>query len=335
MAVGRVGGTKSLISGQVGDDIYKIQRNADGSYSQVVVAKPETYKYTNSDLQALQRMKICMVETAMKQLKQVLGIAFQSSRTKTISVNRFASTNLALIDRDCKDHWYGDNEFYYPIKTYMDTLGGRFRLSAGSLQYNVYKELYQGSSFPMRSPYRRDGWISPMDYADLCIFGSDNTVQTVGEFLKKAGLRRGDQVGFVTYADITVNPESEDPKTEIKYLYAIIQIAYNVPDATPLSQQAIEALFKVKGKDGVVVKYGVSSHCVCVGWVKNYNVKEYQFLMHGAFSVSSPKGAKMVSNAWLEPTRSGLTPVYSNRDPSHVFWSWIGVRYQILPYPTK
>lgn len=335
MAVGRVGGTKAKISGQVGDEIYKIEKDSSGGYQQVVIAKPESYPYTNTDLQALQRMKVCMVETAMKQLKLVLGIAYQNSRNKTASVNRFASTNLSLIDRDCKDHWYGDNEFYYPIKTYMDTLGGKFRISAGTLGYNVFKELYQGSSFPWQSEYSLDHWISPMDYADICIFGSDDTPTTVGQFLKKANLRRGDQVGFVSYADITINPTSETPRNEIKYLYALITIQYNVPDSTPLSQQAIESLFKVQGKDNVQVKYGEESHCVCVGWIKNYEVAEYQFLQHCAFSVSSPKGKKLVSNSWLTDTQPGQNPAYSNRDPSHVFWSWIGVPYQILPYPTR
>ena len=87
MAVGRVGGTKSLISGQVGNTIYQIVPDGDGGYSQKVMAKPESYRYTNTDKQALQRMKICVVETAMKQMKRLLGISFQSARNKTASVN--------------------------------------------------------------------------------------------------------------------------------------------------------------------------------------------------------------------------------------------------------
>ena len=55
MASGRVGGTKSKVSGTIGSEVYSLRRNPDGTYSQVVSAKPETTTYTNTEKQAAQR----------------------------------------------------------------------------------------------------------------------------------------------------------------------------------------------------------------------------------------------------------------------------------------
>ena len=42
MASGRVGGARAKVRGQVGDLIYQVVRNDDGSYSQEVYAKAES-----------------------------------------------------------------------------------------------------------------------------------------------------------------------------------------------------------------------------------------------------------------------------------------------------
>ena len=42
MASGRVGGTRSKVSGQIGGEVYRIVKNDDGTYSQIVSVKGET-----------------------------------------------------------------------------------------------------------------------------------------------------------------------------------------------------------------------------------------------------------------------------------------------------
>ena len=120
MASGRVGGTRSRVTGQIGSEVYRVVRNADGTYTQFVSAKgQQTSTYTTPKLQ-VQRMITAMVESMMKQLKPVARISMQSGANKSKSLNAFSSFNLHLVAQDCKAHWYGDNTFVYPRHSRYD-----------------------------------------------------------------------------------------------------------------------------------------------------------------------------------------------------------------------
>ena len=142
MASGRVGGTRSKISGQIGQEVYQIRKNPDGTYSQIVNAKGEiSVNYTTPRLQA-QRMCTSMVEAMMRDLKEVASISMQSAANKSKSLNAFSSYNLQLVARDCKANWFANNQFVYPELNRFDIkqrdLGGLYMLSSGSLQFNVF-----------------------------------------------------------------------------------------------------------------------------------------------------------------------------------------------------
>ena len=337
MAVGRVGGTKSLISGKVGDTIFQIVKDGDGDYRQNVMAKPETYRYTNTDKQALQRMKICVVETAMKQLKRLLGISFQSARNKTASVNQFSSINYSYVDRDTKEHWYEGNQFYYPIKRFMDTLGGRFLISSGTLKVNAFKEIIFRGTPSIHDPYFEDHFFNVDETIDGVIFGSDSSALTVGQFLSQAGIKVGDVVGIAAYYDAFIyddpdDPE-EEPRNEVGYLWALIEVAYGINANTPMSQAVAERLFKITAKTDVSVLYGEHSHCVFVGFKRSIMNPQVEFKMHSAFTSRYVSGRRLVSKSWLENVEEHVTPVYSGRAPADVFYSWIDAAPSILPSP--
>lgn len=337
MAVGRVGGTKSLISGQVGNTIYQIVPDGDGGYSQKVMAKPESYRYTNTDKQALQRMKICVVETAMKQMKRLLGISFQSARNKTASVNMFSSLNYSYVDRDTKDHWYEGNQFYYPIKGFLDTLGGHFLISSGTLKENAFKALYYRATPSIRDPYYHDHWFGVNETIDGIIFGANIMVSTVGDLLKYSNMMAGDVIGLASYYDAYIYRDPDDPEeepvTEVGYLWAMIEIAYGINPATRLSQAVVERLFKVTAKTDVSVLYGENSHCVFVGFKRRTDNPQYQFMQHAAFTSRYVNGRRLVSKSWLDPVDESSRQAYFHRAPADVFYSWIGTGAAILPSP--
>lgn len=337
MAVGRVGGTKSLISGQVGNNIYQIVPDGDGGYSQKVMSKPESYRYTNTDKQALQRMKICVVETAMRHLKRLLGIAFQSARNKTVSVNMFSSLNYSYVDRDTKDNWYGGNQFYYPVKGFLDTLGGHFLISSGTLKVNAYKAMHYRATPSIHDPYYYDHWFDVNETIDGVVFGANIVVSTVGDFLKYSGMMAGDVIGLASYYEAyTYNDPSdpeEEPRHEVGYLWALVEIAYGINPATPLSQAVVERLFKVTAKTDVSVLYGANSNSVFVGFKRTTDNPQFQFMQHAAFTSRYVNGRRLVSKSWLDPVDDSTTPIYSNRAPADVFYSWIGTGAAILPSP--
>ena len=142
MASGRVGGSRSKISGLVGSEVYKIVRNPDGSYSQVVQTKGSyTVNTTTPKLQA-QRMMVSMVEALMHDLTPVAKISWQSGANKSKSLNAFSSFNLQLVARDCKANWYGGGRFEYPMRRWWisgewDSVGP-WMLSSGTLNRNLF-----------------------------------------------------------------------------------------------------------------------------------------------------------------------------------------------------
>ena len=125
MASGRVGGTRSKISGSVGDVVYQIKRNPDGTYTQIVYGKPEDVTQTITPRGQAQKMCTSMVEALMRDLKEVGRVCMQSAANKSKSLNAFSmrqrlggvteikpfviftgkhcSYNLKVID--CKDQY--------------------------------------------------------------------------------------------------------------------------------------------------------------------------------------------------------------------------------------
>ena len=90
MASGRVGGTRSKISGKVGNEIYQVVRNPDGSYSQQVYEKPEIVQTAQTPKLQAQRMITAMVESLMRDLKEVGRISMQSGVNRSKSLNAFS-----------------------------------------------------------------------------------------------------------------------------------------------------------------------------------------------------------------------------------------------------
>lgn len=334
MASGRVGGTKSRISGQIGSEVYQVRRNPDGSYSQIVMAKgTQTANYTTPKLQA-QRMMTAMVESLMKQLQPIATISMQSAANKSKSLNAFSSFNLSLVAKDCAANWYGNQVFVYPrqiaSKNYVIDLGGLYMISSGTLQYNCFDVLNNGMMFGnewYNSPLGFGLWFGLQFY---CSIGT----QTVGDFLRAHRMTRIDSVVFVGFRTfMRYNPVTGEEDENLHHEYIIAYINPTIPDTAILTIELLQNLFILESSYQPYVIVHKSNSFFAIAFVLDSDGVTEDIYYYAGFSISYLDGRKKISFSSYESTRSSGQPWLSLAAPANVFGSWMGEPW-IDPYPS-
>ena len=345
MASGRVGGTKSKISGVVGSEVYSVRKNEDGSYSQVVSAKAENIRYSNTTLQAAQRMVAGMVEGLMKALKPIGTISMQSGANKSKSLNAFSQFNLMKVRDDMKANWYDSTNFLYPIKRpssqdYIQT-GGYWMISSGTLQYNLFSWFgYDDHYFTwMPTP------VSDHYYFYGMKFEVKPNMATIRDFLDFHKITRRDMVCYVWWETDTIYVPGSDDPLESEGLY-YIKAAVNpyLPDSAPVTSENLRNLFIVETNSECTVarcQWHTAIHNtpdglqdflaigrVCENWE---NIMEVGW--HTAFSISYPDGHKKVSSSSFVNVLDFDPTPYMKRPPSMAFGSWVGMP-EVRPFPS-
>lgn len=122
MATGRVGGTKSKISGKVGSEVYTVRKDGQGSYEQVVAPMPEGRKDVLTPEVVEQRMAMSICYRYMAAIPQILNNAFKDNESKSLNLQEFVRLNIPILREKISslsdDHnpvWfyeYGDNNLY-------------------------------------------------------------------------------------------------------------------------------------------------------------------------------------------------------------------------------
>lgn len=326
MASGRVGGTRSRVTGAVGDVVYQVRRNDDGTYTQIVMSKrSETTSTTTPKLQA-QRMVTAMVESMMKQLKEVATISFQSGANKSKSLNAFSSYNLQLVARDMQAHWYGSNDFVYPRHNdnYSDDidLGGLYCLSAGTLQFNLFEDWYVVGSNWRQWPEINEDYLESV----MIRWNLPDTRCTVDDFFSRYRITPLDTIVFCAFLAKYITPSDPDgEETEIfKHCYAILKPNPDISGETVITRENFGQIFNVKSNfdftwtmkiDGSQIGLAFSSD--------NYtNVSIWGYC--GAFSISYLEGKKKISTAYYKSISHDEKPWMYNSAPTNVFSTWMG-----------
>ena len=324
MASGRVGGAHSKISGLLGDVVYQVKRNPDGTYSQIVSVKGETTtNYTTPRLQA-QRMCTAMVEAMMKQLKPVASISMQSAANKSKSLNAFSSFNLQKVARDCMTHWYEGNQFVYPRHSRYDMdikdLGGLYMISSGTLQYNIFDRLYHED----RGREVFKDWPS----SDIEFYGvqfdTPSSIQTIGQFLQRHGMSVLDWFVFVGFRTYTITPDNEsEPVTYEKHSYILAQINPEVNVDAPITDETLSTLFRYKGDHDAVFARAKDNSSFAIGYSADNYGKDEVFYYWAAFSISYADGRKKISSSSYALVPPFTGPWLRNAAPTNVFGSWM------------
>ena len=141
MARSRVGGSTAKLSGKVGDVIYSITRNPDGTFRQMVSANPEERFNPNTDAQARARMTMAMIERAMFTYRDFMGTGFENVDLGTNNVSKFSEINYNTVKYDIETYWdvedWPDWNYDFPRKGQTVPKDGCFIISQGSLRTNL------------------------------------------------------------------------------------------------------------------------------------------------------------------------------------------------------
>lgn len=334
MASGRVGGTRSKIRGQVGDVIYQVVRNADGTYTQISYGKPEDVTQTITPRGQAQRMCTAIVEALMRDLKPIGRICMQAGANKSKSLNAFSSYNLQLVARDCKAFWNGGGKFYYPqtgmIGTPSEQMGGAFMLSAGTWQYTGFDSLAFSVEVQRIWPYQ---WAFGKWFAGLR-FSVRLGQETVGDFLKRHFMSPLDTVCFACFHDwYDWGQSPEDPTWYTRHSYIIAQVNSTMPHETMLTRDVLLDLFSIESDWDVEADVSDDGKDFYIGILVDQANKEEYIYTYGGFIISYLEGKKKISSSSFV-----LVPEYSGRyfaghSPADVFGTWMGTP-AVKPYPS-
>ena len=142
MARSRVGGTSGMLSGRVGDVIYSITRNADGSFRQQAAFNDGFRENPNTDAQARARLTMATIERAMFTYRDFMGTGFEGVALGTNNVSKFSEVNYNAMKYEIDEYWddpeWPDYNYDFPRKGQTSPKDGCFIISQGSLRPNNY-----------------------------------------------------------------------------------------------------------------------------------------------------------------------------------------------------
>ena len=111
MAKSKSGGTRSMIRGRVGADVYSVGRDAKGKKQQIVRSLAETVSNPQTQAQMRGRMIMATVAQALAALRPVVDHSFDDVVGSRANLAEFTSRNYALIKADVAAHASGNNYF--------------------------------------------------------------------------------------------------------------------------------------------------------------------------------------------------------------------------------
>ena len=111
MAKSKSGGTRSLIRGRVGSDVYSIGKDGKGQRQQVVRSLAETVANPRSQSQMFNRMVMSTVMQAVSAMSAIIDHSFDGIAKGQPSISEFIRINYNLVKADAIAHPASGNEF--------------------------------------------------------------------------------------------------------------------------------------------------------------------------------------------------------------------------------
>ena len=111
MGKSKNGGTRSMLRGRVGSDVYSVGKDAQGKRQQVVRSLAESVANPQTAAQMKGRAIMSTVMQAVSALSQVIDHSFDNVPAGQPNVSDFIKRNYALIKADVADHPASGNAF--------------------------------------------------------------------------------------------------------------------------------------------------------------------------------------------------------------------------------
>lgn len=306
MASGRVGGTRSLKSGKVGDEVLSVSANGDGTYSQQVSAYVPSKQQTKTLKLAAQQMATAMVEAMMRDLKPIGRVGFQSAANKSKSLNAFSSWNLYKVQNEMKNNWDEWHEFMFPEKGNHIKLGGTWILSAGTLRYNCWDGEYSDEGTQSR--------FDPLVHSQADVIGVffefPKTTMTIGEFMEKHHLQYNTEMwlGIFWISEwIDPWPKPGDSYRLGKYSWKRINLNPQVRKNEIVTEDTLEALFITEAKEANKDTWARPNeysphwkHARCLGFQLRKIEHDWLPMYFGGFTINYVNGRKQISSSIMD-----------------------------------
>lgn len=111
MAKSKSGGTRSMIRGRVGSDVYSVGRDAKGKKQQVVRSLAESVANPQTQAQMRGRMIMSTIAQALAVLRPIVDHSFDGFVGARANLAQFTTQNYALIKADIASHPSTGNKF--------------------------------------------------------------------------------------------------------------------------------------------------------------------------------------------------------------------------------
>lgn len=111
MAKSKNGGTRSMIRGRVGSDVYSVGKDGKGKKQQVVRSLAETVANPQTPAQMRGRMIMSTVMQAVSALNPIIDHSFDGYPAGQPSISAFIAQNYALVKADVAANPSGGNSF--------------------------------------------------------------------------------------------------------------------------------------------------------------------------------------------------------------------------------
>ena len=244
MARSRTGGSNGLLSGKLGDVIYSITRNGDGSFRQSISNNPSYRDNPNTDEQARARCTMATIERAMFTFRDFVSTGWEGIDAGTNSVSAFSRYNYNAIKDYVEYFWDMPEEFELqfnlPKKGQQQPRAGCYRLSQGSLK--------------LRKSWHVDYALAGNPHYGVRSLAVDGQL-TVKEWLEYNGLEIGDQLVFVFFE------EGRTPSLA-RACYYIFATNANVNPNTIVRNNNFKSLFVLQSNVGGSVTFNEATNVV-------------------------------------------------------------------------
>lgn len=135
MAKSPVGGSRSLLKGRIGSDVYSVGKDGKGKRQQVVRSLAEQVTNPRTSSQMFTRMIMSTVMQAAKALNPIIDHSFDGTPVGQPSISEFIRRNFALVKADAVAHpssgmKFGLNEYQEKGMKF-----GCYVLSSGKAQF--------------------------------------------------------------------------------------------------------------------------------------------------------------------------------------------------------
>ena len=270
MAKSKSGGTRAMIRGRVGNDVYSIGLNGAGKKQQVVRSLAEVVANPQTTAQMKGRIIMSTIMQTVSALRPIIDHSFDNVPTGQPSISEFISRNYKLIKDDIAAHPSSNAKFNLNQYQEKGALAGNYALSNGEAilpeqvvrSFGGFKINLGAEGVTVGALKTALGWADG-DYITCVVLGVDATNAKVARFFRvsfKASVADTTVISTSTVGTIFDFDGNWTPTPEAQIDGADSAIAF---DDQTLSIYASGVIFSQKTESGY-------KHSTCVmGGVSN------------------------------------------------------------------